>query len=155
MSEGKYLRELGVHKLVIIELKKATTKKDNKPQLVVVLERPSDGARIDAKFMLPMVDWAKKSFFSLVESAIGPGNASGKQLPVLAAELKGKTIAVLVAPSEGQGGKQWWNTSKYWPVKHLEDPQGLGDLGGGLDDLGFGDAPGAGALTQDPDTIPF
>lgn len=145
-----YLRELGVHKCVIKDVKKGETK-EKKPKLVVVFERPTDGALVDASFMLPMNDISTKQFKSLCEAVMGPGGASGKKLPEVAAALKGQTLAILVAPSPKlKGDGFWWNVRNYWPAKYLDGVSDLDSLGG-FDDLGFGEEP----KTADDDTIPF
>lgn len=127
---NNYLRELGAHLCEIVEVKKSEWK--GVQSLVVTFER-DDGARIDAKLKLPMIDFNKKKLARWLQ-VLGAKQAT---------DLRGKECAILVAPSE-YNGKLYWNVVDLFDKKYLAslDEQLADDLGGAPmptddDNLGF------------------
>lgn len=130
--EGKnYLREFGIHKVTISDVKKNEWK--GKVSLNVTFEDHL-GRLIDARFKMSdgqkLDEISKNQMKSLCRACevVKPG------------ELKGKALIILVHPNDYQG-KTYWNASKFMSAK-LEkfigkdgnDVNDVFDMG--VDDLG-------------------
>ncbi len=136
MQENKTpLRKFGVFKMKIMSVAKESFKSKGQSKEKLVVSFCDDQDRwIDANFLLPMNKWSKAGYDSLLKEA-------GVMTPK---ELKGKTLVVLIAPQETDGGKVWWNPKKYFNesfVKYIttgDDPFGMdpadADEFRGLDD---------------------
>lgn len=111
MENVKPLRQLGVHKISIVEVLKkepSNYKGKNYPAKIVVVCEDFEGRRIDANFKLPFTDekhkWDKSRFEGLLKLA----------KVARASELKGKGAMIFVEPRE-------WDNKVFWDVKGFYD----------------------------------
>lgn len=122
----KYLRELGVHRVHVVEMQRKDKKNGQGQNLVIVFER-DDGSRIDGVFSIPFNDFSKKALDSFMLACGVPGPLSEIQ------KTKDKELAIFVAPSPNPKGGDYWNVRGYFPLRYLKDSS--------LNDLDLGDAP--------------